>query len=163
MLNNTKSLTIGKKTSVMGILNVTPDSFGWRPLEYPGWYRVHALEMVWTGRISSISEPSPPGRDLFRYPRRRNERLLPFLGKAAARAAGPGIGGHLQGADSRRSPGTGILPALESSHALGLGADHPHEFKKGDQVVVNLSGRGDKDLGIVNKALGFAAQGQEEV
>ena len=57
----------------------------------------------------------------------------------------------------------GILPALESSHALAWVLDHPQEFKKGDQVVVNLSGRGDKDLGIVNKALGFAAQGQEEV
>lgn len=57
----------------------------------------------------------------------------------------------------------GILPALESSHALAWVLDHPQEFKKGDQVVVNLSGRGDKDLGIVNKALGVAAQGQEEV
>ena len=57
----------------------------------------------------------------------------------------------------------GILPALESSHALAWVLDHPHEFKKGDQVVVNLSGRGDKDLGIVNKALGVAAQDQEEV
>ena len=57
----------------------------------------------------------------------------------------------------------GILPALESSHAVAWVLDHPHEFKKGDQVVVNLSGRGDKDLGIVNKALGVAAQDQEEV
>ena len=56
----------------------------------------------------------------------------------------------------------GILPALESSHALAWVLDHPHEFKPGQQVVVNLSGRGDKDLGIINKALGFAL-GQDEV
>ncbi len=55
----------------------------------------------------------------------------------------------------------GILPALESSHALAWVLDHPQEFRAGDQVVVNLSGRGDKDMGIINKALGFTAQAGE--
>jgi tryptophan synthase beta chain len=45
----------------------------------------------------------------------------------------------------------GILPALESSHALAYVLDHPHVFVPGSDVIVNLSGRGDKDLGIVSK------------
>ncbi|CAI3230427.1 tryptophan synthase subunit beta [Desulfovibrio legallii] len=55
----------------------------------------------------------------------------------------------------------GILPALESSHALAWVLQHPHAFKAGDQVVVNLSGRGDKDLGIVTKALGRGTAASE--
>ena len=47
----------------------------------------------------------------------------------------------------------GILPALESSHALAWVLDHPEEFKPGSRVIVNLSGRGDKDMAIVRKAL----------
>lgn len=38
----------------------------------------------------------------------------------------------------------GIIPAIESSHALAIFKDR--KFKKEDVVVVNLSGRGDKDL-----------------
>jgi tryptophan synthase beta chain len=47
----------------------------------------------------------------------------------------------------------GIIPALESSHALGWILDHPGSFAGGSHVVVNLSGRGDKDLGIVSEHL----------
>ncbi|MDE5878481.1 MAG: tryptophan synthase subunit beta [Desulfovibrio sp.] len=47
----------------------------------------------------------------------------------------------------------GILPALESSHALAWVLGHAGEFKAGDQVVVNLSGRGDKDMDIIEAAL----------
>ena len=43
----------------------------------------------------------------------------------------------------------GILPALESSHALAWVRQFHSHFKKGDLVVVNLSGRGDKDVDIV--------------
>ncbi len=43
----------------------------------------------------------------------------------------------------------GILPALESSHALAYLAEPGRRFKKGDIVMVNLSGRGDKDLGTL--------------
>ena len=39
----------------------------------------------------------------------------------------------------------GILPALESSHALAWVLQNPDSFAKGSDVVVNLSGRGDKD------------------
>ena len=45
----------------------------------------------------------------------------------------------------------GILPALESSHALAFVLENAHTFAPGSDVVVNLSGRGDKDLGIIQK------------
>ena len=41
----------------------------------------------------------------------------------------------------------GILPALESSHALARARDVAQELGVGKTVLVNLSGRGDKDLG----------------
>ncbi len=47
----------------------------------------------------------------------------------------------------------GIIPALESAHALAWVLDNPKSFAKGAHVVVNLSGRGDKDLGIVSEHL----------
>ncbi len=47
----------------------------------------------------------------------------------------------------------GIIPALESSHALAWVLDNPGAFAKGGHVVVNLSGRGDKDLGIIAEYL----------
>lgn len=40
----------------------------------------------------------------------------------------------------------GIIPALESSHAVAWVLEHADEFPKGCNVLVNLSGRGDKDL-----------------
>lgn len=49
--------------------------------------------------------------------------------------------------------GEGIIPALESSHAVAWVLDHAEELPKGGDVLVNLSGRGDKDLGIVKKYL----------
>lgn len=47
----------------------------------------------------------------------------------------------------------GILPALESSHALGWVLDNADTLPKGGHVVVNLSGRGDKDMEIIRKHL----------
>lgn len=44
----------------------------------------------------------------------------------------------------------GILPALESSHALAWLLENAKSFKKQDNVVVNLSGRGDKDMDIID-------------
>jgi tryptophan synthase beta chain len=43
----------------------------------------------------------------------------------------------------------GIIPALESSHALAWVLENRDRIAPGSQVLVNLSGRGDKDLGIV--------------
>lgn len=47
----------------------------------------------------------------------------------------------------------GILPALESSHALAHVLQHPETFPAGGHVVVNLSGRGDKDMEIIRECL----------
>ncbi len=47
----------------------------------------------------------------------------------------------------------GILPALESSHALAWVLRHACAFAPGSDVVVNLSGRGDKDMDIIAKAI----------
>jgi len=43
----------------------------------------------------------------------------------------------------------GIIPALESAHALVGAIDEAPRRSADDIIVVNLSGRGDKDLGIV--------------
>jgi tryptophan synthase beta chain len=48
----------------------------------------------------------------------------------------------------------GIIPALESSHAIAHAAKLAPTLKKDEIIIINLSGRGDKDLDIVNKALG---------
>lgn len=47
----------------------------------------------------------------------------------------------------------GILPALESSHALAWVLANADSFSAGENVIVNLSGRGDKDMEIINKSL----------
>lgn len=47
----------------------------------------------------------------------------------------------------------GILPALESSHALAWVLRHHDELPAGGHVVINLSGRGDKDMDIVEQHL----------
>jgi tryptophan synthase beta chain len=43
----------------------------------------------------------------------------------------------------------GIIPALESSHAVAYGLKLAKTLPKDKVVLVNLSGRGDKDLHIV--------------
>jgi tryptophan synthase beta chain len=48
----------------------------------------------------------------------------------------------------------GIIPALESSHAVAHAVKLAGTVNKDRIIVINLSGRGDKDLDIVNKALG---------
>ncbi len=48
----------------------------------------------------------------------------------------------------------GIIPALESSHAIAFLKKCASKFKSGDIVIVNLSGRGDKDMGTVAKIKG---------
>lgn len=40
----------------------------------------------------------------------------------------------------------GIIPALESAHAVAYLVENTKRFQKNDWVVVNISGRGDKDL-----------------
>ncbi|MCF4166075.1 tryptophan synthase subunit beta [Zavarzinia compransoris] len=48
----------------------------------------------------------------------------------------------------------GIIPALESSHALAHVARIAGDLPKDHVILVNLSGRGDKDIFTVAKALG---------
>lgn len=47
----------------------------------------------------------------------------------------------------------GILPALESSHAIAEAIRIAPQFSPDDIILVNLSGRGDKDLDTVIKAM----------
>jgi tryptophan synthase beta chain len=43
----------------------------------------------------------------------------------------------------------GIIPALESAHAIAEAIKLAPKMKKDQVIIVNLSGRGDKDLGII--------------
>jgi len=47
----------------------------------------------------------------------------------------------------------GIIPALESAHAIAEAAKRAPKMKKSEIVIVNVSGRGDKDIGILRKTL----------
>ena len=47
----------------------------------------------------------------------------------------------------------GIIPALESSHAIFSAVELAKTMKKGENIVLNLSGRGDKDVQSVADAL----------
>jgi tryptophan synthase beta chain len=48
----------------------------------------------------------------------------------------------------------GIIPALESAHAISAAVDLASTLSPEDVVLVNLSGRGDKDMGTVAQVLG---------
>ncbi len=52
----------------------------------------------------------------------------------------------------------GIIPALESSHALAHGFKMAAELPRDQVVVINLSGRGDKDLDEAIRLLGMKAE-----
>lgn len=45
----------------------------------------------------------------------------------------------------------GIIPALESAHAIAYLKELAPDLKNGAVVIVNLSGRGDKDVAVVSK------------
>ncbi|MDO4895797.1 MAG: tryptophan synthase subunit beta [Moraxella sp.] len=49
----------------------------------------------------------------------------------------------------------GIIPALESSHAVAYGIKLAKTLSKDKSIIINLSGRGDKDLHTVMKAEGI--------
>lgn len=48
----------------------------------------------------------------------------------------------------------GIIPALESSHAIAEAEKMAKEMSKDQIIVVNMSGRGDKDVNTIAKAMG---------
>ncbi len=47
----------------------------------------------------------------------------------------------------------GIIPALESAHAVAAGMERARKMKKGEVMVINISGRGDKDIYTVAAAM----------
>jgi tryptophan synthase beta chain len=47
----------------------------------------------------------------------------------------------------------GIIPALESSHAVAEAIKRAPKMKKSEVMLVNVSGRGDKDMGILQEKL----------
>ncbi len=49
----------------------------------------------------------------------------------------------------------GIIPALETSHAIAYAAKLAPELSKHQSIVVNLSGRGDKDMNTIAAIEGF--------
>ncbi|HKJ84180.1 MAG TPA: tryptophan synthase subunit beta [Mariprofundaceae bacterium] len=56
----------------------------------------------------------------------------------------------------------GILPALESSHAIAAAARMARTMSPDQAILVNLSGRGDKDLNTVWQRLGASDDEEEE-
>ena len=50
----------------------------------------------------------------------------------------------------------GIMPALESSHAVAYAMKLAPQMSKDAVLLVNLSGRGDKDMDTVAQASGIA-------
>jgi tryptophan synthase beta chain len=68
---------------------------------------------------------------------------------------------HVSDADALHAFGTlarleGILPALESAHAVAHASALARELGPGSTILVNLSGRGDKDVETVAAELGVA-------
>ena len=53
----------------------------------------------------------------------------------------------------------GIIPALESAHAVAHGLRRARELNREEVLVINLSGRGDKDLQQVAER---SASGKEQ-
>jgi len=65
------------------------------------------------------------------------------------------LGNETLEAFKRLSIMEGIIPALESSHALAYLEKIRDEFTKEDIVVINLSGSGSKDLDIIKEHMEF--------
>jgi len=49
----------------------------------------------------------------------------------------------------------GIIPALETSHAIYAAIQLAKEMGPGKDIVINMSGRGDKDMPQVAKLMGI--------
>ena len=54
----------------------------------------------------------------------------------------------------------GIIPALESAHAVAEAVKRAPTMKKNEIMIVNISGRGDKDIGILREQLKELNEGQ---
>jgi len=49
----------------------------------------------------------------------------------------------------------GIIPALESSHAMAYTTKLAPTMERGEIIIVNLSGRGDKDMQTIAQVEGI--------
>jgi tryptophan synthase beta chain len=50
----------------------------------------------------------------------------------------------------------GVLPALETAHAVAHAVGLASTMREGERVLINVSGRGDKDVNEVARLLGKA-------
>ena len=57
----------------------------------------------------------------------------------------------------------GIIPALESAHAIAHAIKISKKMKKRESIVVTLSGRGDKDIDIVKEYLAKNVKNKRKV
>lgn len=84
----------------------------------------------------------------------------PSIGPEHAALADSGRAEYVSASDeetldalSRLARTEGIIPALESAHAVAECLKRAPKMKKSDVVIVNISGRGDKDIGILRENL----------
>ncbi len=84
----------------------------------------------------------------------------PSIGPEHAALADSGRAEYVSASDeetldalSRLARTEGIIPALESAHAVAECLKRAPKMKKSDIVIVNISGRGDKDIGILRENL----------
>ncbi|MBZ5522096.1 MAG: tryptophan synthase subunit beta [Acidobacteriia bacterium] len=82
----------------------------------------------------------------------------PSIGPEHAALADTGRAEYVSASDqetlealSRLARTEGIIPALESAHAVAECLKRAPRMKKSDIVIVNISGRGDKDIGILRE------------
>jgi tryptophan synthase beta chain len=57
----------------------------------------------------------------------------------------------------------GIIPALETAHAISYAEKVAKELGPGKNMIINISGRGDKDVEVAADALGIDAKEADEV
>ena len=79
-------------------------------------------------------------------------RLSDTFARIRANGA-PGLVTYITAGDPDLTRTEGIIPALESSHAVIHAMRVAREARPGTIIVVNLSGRGDKDVQSVVEAL----------
>jgi tryptophan synthase beta chain len=84
----------------------------------------------------------------------------PSIGPEHAALADSGRAEYVSASDqetldalSRLAQTEGIIPALESAHAVAECIKRAPRMKKSDVMIVNISGRGDKDIGILRENL----------
>jgi tryptophan synthase beta chain len=91
----------------------------------------------------------------------------PSIGPEHAMLKDTGRAQYVPASDAEALEGTmvlarteGIIPALESAHAVAEVIKRAPKMKKSEIVIVNISGRGDKDVGILRENLKLEANSQ---